>query len=360
MVEIKPLTSEQLIVGGQALDFLRSRDTARPYFLFEGLAGTGKTVVLSWLARKLPGALLCSFMGKAASNLARKTGMSATTVHSAIYEFLGTDESNQPKFGEAVENGEWAGHVALLDESGTCGRQLAQDLLRTGCKVVACGDPGQLNPVNDERFFQDPDATLTQVHRQAWDSAIIRQAHNVRHGRGYVADGPDFRVERFVDHDDIVAADIFLCWRNATRITMNRLIRAHHGLAPRCPYQVGEPVMCLRNDHSRGILNGAIYMLQEEHVAGKGYLALVNERGSEVEVPAWIEDFEMPMRVVEGKKHQPVMFAPARCATVHKFLGSESDRVILVDEYDRPEERDRFLYTGITRAAKSIIVQRSW
>ena len=65
-------------------------------------------------------------------------------------------------------------------------------MLRTGCKVIACGDPGQLSPVNDERYFVRPDAQLTEIHRQALDSAIIRQAHHVRAGRGYTMDGDDF------------------------------------------------------------------------------------------------------------------------------------------------------------------------
>lgn len=354
------LTTEQQHVADRAEDFIRAPRVDRPYFLYEGLAGVGKTAVLSHIARQHPDALLCSFMGKAASNLSRKTGLPSTTIHSAIYSFLGTDrESGQPNFELKVDSGDWSGHVALVDESGTIGAALACDLLATGCRVIACGDPGQLRPVNDTRYFTEPNAMLTQVHRQAWDSAIIRQAHSVRNGRGYRADGPDFRVQRFVEHEDIVAADIVLCWRNATRRDMNRLVRAHKGYTPNCPYQVGEPVMCLRNDHSRGVLNGAVYELLEEHVAGKGYLSLRNERGSEIEVPAWIEDFELAPYVKEGNKSAPAMFAPAYCATVHKGIGSEWNNVILIDEYDRMEEREQFLYCGITRAAKRILIQRN-
>jgi ATP-dependent exoDNAse (exonuclease V) alpha subunit len=44
------------------------------------------------------------------------------------------------------------------------------------------------------------------------------------------------------------------------------------------------------------------------------------------------------------------------CLTVHKSQGSEWDKVLLIDENHKVERR-RWLYTGLTRAAKSIIVQ---
>jgi len=42
--------------------------------------------------------------------------------------------------------------------------------------------------------------------------------------------------------------------------------------------------------------------------------------------------------------------------TVHKAQGSEWDKVALFDEYHR-DGRNAWCYTGISRAAKSIVVQ---
>jgi exodeoxyribonuclease-5 len=42
--------------------------------------------------------------------------------------------------------------------------------------------------------------------------------------------------------------------------------------------------------------------------------------------------------------------------TVHKSQGSEWDRVILIDEYYKKQERTSWVYTAITRAAKEIII----
>jgi exodeoxyribonuclease V len=44
------------------------------------------------------------------------------------------------------------------------------------------------------------------------------------------------------------------------------------------------------------------------------------------------------------------------CLTVHKSQGSEWDRAVLIDE-NHKHERRKWVYTGVTRAAKSIIVQ---
>ena len=41
------------------------------------------------------------------------------------------------------------------------------------------------------------------------------------------------------------------------------------------------------------------------------------------------------------------------------MIGSEADKIIVVDEYSRYDEREQWLYTSFTRAAKSIIVQRN-
>ena len=74
-----PLTAEQSAVADRIETFLRARRVERPYFVVSGLAGTGKSVLLATLAARRPGALLCAPTGKAASVLARRTGLVAST-----------------------------------------------------------------------------------------------------------------------------------------------------------------------------------------------------------------------------------------------------------------------------------------
>jgi len=363
------LTAEQRDIEAAIDRFIKSPNGAngRMWFSYTGAAGTGKSVLLGHLARKYPAALPCAFTGKAALVLGRKAGVQAMTIHSALYICYGADaETEELKFGRKIDAGSWKGRLVLVDEASTVSEWLAQDLLATGCKVVACGDRGQLPPVKGRAFFTEgkPDAELKEVHRQAWDSPIIRQAHAVRRGDGYSDDGEDFRVVRQVSVDELLGADIVLCWRNETRRGLNRLIRGWKGFDERVARK-GEPVMALRNNPEVGVLNGGIYELLEDHRAGEQKLAVVNEMGRRVVVPAaWIEDFDAAPPEAERTDRRGMAadnpFAWGYCCTVHKSQGSEWDKVILVDEYNRSQDRDRFCYTALTRAAKSIIVQRNW
>src|SRR3954468_3611856 len=65
---------------------------------FEGVAGTGKTVLLSHAALQYSHACLCTLTGKAASILRRKTGLPACTLHSFFFRLIdaGKDTSGKP------------------------------------------------------------------------------------------------------------------------------------------------------------------------------------------------------------------------------------------------------------------------
>ncbi len=64
-----------------------------------------------------------------------------------------------------------------------------------------------------------------------------------------------------------------------------------------------------------------------------------------------IEQFEWPQR----KKYDEFDFGYV--LTVHKAQGSQWDDVVLFDEsFAFPDSRERWLYTGITRAAKRLTV----
>ena len=353
------LSEEQQECERRIQDFLIDPYPAKPYFSVQGLAGCGKSWLLAKIARQMGGrGLMGAFTGKAASVLSRRTGLEASTIHSAIYQFERESWNDQGKreleFSAKVENGSWRKRTFLLDESSMVPESLALDLIATGVKLITAGDPGQLQPVNGVPFFRDADFTLQEVRRQAWDSPIIRQAHRMRHEGQYGPDGADFRVERFVDRDDLLAADILLCWRNTTRRMLNDLVRAHRQM-PVGYADAGEPVMALKNNHTQALLNGAIYTLRQPHRPG-GAICVINERGDPVEVEGWVEGLE------DGRDQDrwSIPFAFAYAATVHKSQGSSWPRIIVVDEYDQTEQRREWVYTALTRAEKSVIVQRNW
>ena len=64
------------------------------------------------------------------------------------------------------------------------GPEMAADLLAFGKPILVLGDPGQLPPIKGTGAFTEvvPDIMLTEIHRQAGESAIIRLATMARQG----------------------------------------------------------------------------------------------------------------------------------------------------------------------------------
>jgi exodeoxyribonuclease-5 len=123
----------------------------RELFALHGLAGTGKTTVAAYVAARWPGARLCALTGKAASVLRAKTGLPATTVHAAFYDFVRRDDETlvfTPRWAPSALRGE----VVLIDECSMIPKLMAQDILETGVTMIAIGDPGQLPPVSGFPF----------------------------------------------------------------------------------------------------------------------------------------------------------------------------------------------------------------
>lgn len=329
-------------------------------FVLQGLAGSGKTTVLAEVAHRHPGALMVTFTGKAASVLAAKTGLQVLTIHQAIYRLRETSTLPNGKMDMrwdlAKSEGDFEQQIVLLDESSMVGQQIARDLLRTGARIIACGDPGQLPPVKDNPFFVRPDFVLREIHRQALDSPIIRQAHNVRHHGRYEADGEDFRLVRHIDADALLAADVVLCWKNISRMQLNHLKRAHLGIAHRPP-QKNEPVMCLMNQRELGLFNGAVYRLAEDYHPGSNRI-VIDADGARVRINGTF--FEGLDDAGRQWTREVTPFCYGYAMTAHKSQGSEWPSVIVYDEYERTEGYREWMYTALTRAQQRIIVNRPW
>ena len=345
-------------------EFLERPGVPKPFVVLQGLAGTGKTFVLARLAERFPDMKLAAYTGKAASVLRKRINRQVATMHSAIYDFHGLVEDDDdsrrmnPIFVPKGE-GHLARHTIGLDEVSMIGQRDGAALLSSGARIVACGDPGQLSPVRDTQFFTRADYTLTKVHRQAWDSPIIRQAHAVRETGDYEADGDGFRVlepdpGEKINREELLRHDAILCWKNVTRRRLNRTKREMLGL-PADRMTPGEPVMCLQNQHRLGLYNGVIYEIVETDGEGMVVREEGSKRGVLVE-QATLEGFD---RLFDARRYDEdwLPFAPGYAMTVHKAQGSEYESVLLFDEC-RESDRRAFLYTGITRAAERCTVVR--
>jgi exodeoxyribonuclease-5 len=244
---------------------------------------------------------------------------------------------------------------------------LGRDLLSFGTPVLVLGDTAQLPPVKGGGFFTDaePDAMLTEVHRQAADNPIIHLSMQVRDGKRLsLGQYGESRVIRRADIGAglVMQSDQVLVGINKTRRAYNARMRALLGHGPGRP-EVGEKLVCLRNDKKKGLLNGGTWTVQTVHAdRGTKYSMSVkpeeepDRKAVRVGVlPAFFEgrDDELP----PAARRDSDQFDFGYALTVHKAQGSQWDDVVLFDEsFAFREHRDRWLYTALTRAAERITI----
>ena len=342
-------------------------------FRLFGFAGTGKTTLARHLAEGIDGDVLFgAFTGKAASVMRSKGCVDASTIHSMIYrpKRPPEDDEEEETFSFALNRQSDAAKASLIviDECSMVDEELGKDLLSFGKPTLVLGDPAQLPPVKGGGYFTevDPDIMLTQVHRQAADNPIIRLSMDIREGRDLaVGDYGETRVirRRDIPADRILAADQVLVGRNKTRQLYNARIRELRGYTSPTP-EVGEKLVCLRNDKTKGLQNGGIFRVTRVKDPKSGFLKfdLAPEDTFErrrIAASVWPAFFEgggseaLPWAV----RRKSDEFDYGYALTVHKAQGSQWDDLVLFDEsFAFREHRARWLYTGVTRAAERLTV----
>jgi exodeoxyribonuclease-5 len=349
------LSDEQEAAAHAIFEYLGDRQPGQ--FNLAGYAGSGKTTVLGEIAADIPHAILCTLTGKAASVLRRKTGLPATTIHAAFYQLVeaGTDKRGKSvlRFERQHSTGQLADKIVLIDECSMLSEAMARDIISTGAKIVACGDPGQLPPVSGARFFNDANVTLQTIHRHALESPMLRQANRVRLGEHYKADGTAFQVlKRGLTDDEVLNAEVILCHTNDTRYVANLVARKVRGFWQPHPMP-GEPVMCLKNAPQFGIFNGAVYTLEKPFIDGDTNIQ-IDVDGVSTSVP--FVRFEGVRNSVPQQIEPLTSFDFGYAMTVHKAQGSEWGSVVLIDEYYRRDHRKEWVYTALTRAVDKMVV----
>ena len=342
--------------------------TGQVFRLF-GYAGTGKTTLARHIAAGVDGKVLfAAFTGKAASVMRAKGCERASTIHSLIYKAL---ESNEevPSFElwDAAPAGK--AQLIVIDECSMVDADLGRDLMSFGVPLLVLGDPAQLPPVQGGGYFTDaePDAMLTEVHRQAQEDPIVRLSMLVRAGER-LEPGVYGRTEVVrrdaLDPQRVLGADQVLVGRNATRRAYNARLRLRRGFDDPLPL-AGDKLVCLRNNRKKGLFNGSLWTVQERLTsrarAGVVRMRLAPDEDSSrkpVKVSVRPECFTGAIDQVDWMQRRRYdEFDFGYVLTVHKAQGSQWDDVVLFDEsFAFPDSRDRWLYTGITRAAKRLTI----
>jgi exodeoxyribonuclease-5 len=295
-------------------EWFRGGAARKQVFRVFGFAGTGKTTLTRMAVEELglrPGEVVhAAYTGKAALVMRRKGIVPASTIHGLIYTVappayerireikdeinaikasletmsgserslnliklkhlrLSLDDQHKPRFiiNEA-SNARFA-KLIVLDEVSMVGEELASDLLAFERPVLVLGDPGQLPPIKGAGYFIDtkPDVMLTEIHRQAAESAIIRLATMAREGQRIPYGNHDNEVAKLrnyeLEPEQFLAADQVICGRNVTRMSLNAMMLYSAGYTEPYPTGEGEKIICLKNDMEVGVVNGMFLDLRD-------------------------------------------------------------------------------------------------
>lgn len=376
-------------------------------FRLFGYAGTGKTTLAKHLSEGVDGDVLFgAYTGKAAHVLHTKGCPNATTIHQMIYrskeksrasileieaelaklltmedpdkfqkkkieDYRAQLEEERTKVARPIfdlnpESKVKDAQLVVIDECSMVDGDMGHDLLSFGTKVLVLGDPAQLPPVGGAGFFTEnvkEDFMLDEIHRQAKDSPIIEMATRVRNKLGLALG--DYGSSRIINVDDItkedaLGADQIIVGRNRTRHSYNKRMRKLKGRTSMLP-EAGDKLVCLRNNHDMGLLNGAIWHVSDIGEANDVRVAMTIEpdvNGSPILVNAHAAHFlgeDLPW----WERKEAEEFDYGYAMTCHKSQGSQWDNVLLFDESRAfREDRHRWLYTALTRAADRITIVR--
>ena len=367
---------------------------ASQVMLLTGGPGTGKTTSLRGVLALFDAlgleTALAAPTGRAAKRLGELCGMEAATIHRLL------ETQYDPRSGRLVfardEDDPLRADAVIVDETSMVDILLMRGLLsalRPECRLILVGDPDQLPSVGPGNLFSDlirsgvvPMVRLTEIFRQAAESAIVRNAHGVNRGelpdlrdnkhdffflrRKDPARAAETIVElvqtRLPNNMGIPPEQIQVLSPTRKRVTgtaaLNRAIQeAVNPPAPDRPerrfgeyvFRQGDRVMQVRNNYDviwkdglttgMGVFNGDI-----------GRIVEVDNRSELITV-----DFEG--RLVEYTPDMLGELEPAYAITVHKAQGSEYRAVILSVSDGAPVLLTRgVLYTAITRARELLIL----
>lgn len=340
--------------------------TKKQVFRLFGHAGTGKTTIAKYVADMVESYQFAAYTGKAALVLQTKGCDPASTLHRVLYKSHQDEATGKWYFSLNSDSPLKNIDLLILDEVSMVDEKLGMDVLRLAKKVLVLGDPNQLPPITGAGFFTDtkPDYMLTEIHRQAADNPIIHLANKARAGepiaRGEYGDSIVFSTRNMTD-EVVNGADIIITGLNATRNEYNNRVRAMRGYRTVHP-QKGETLICLKNQHDLGYLNGSFWEVTDSFLDGNIVQAAVlpldtvNTGKSLINTP--IEFFTGDDAKLDWKIKKSINeFCYGYAITCHKSQGSQfAVPLILNQSAAFKEHRNRWLYTAITRASEAVFI----
>ncbi|MEN9269854.1 MAG: AAA family ATPase [Thermostichales cyanobacterium HHBFW_bins_127] len=355
-------------------------DPRQRVFLLQGYAGTGKTFLIGsmarWLQQHHGQVQLLAPTGRAARVITDKTGLPGMTIHRCIYNLNklleNTEDNSKFKFYFEIKKtaADDMNVIYIVDESSMISDvesdtefirfgsgRLLKDLLEFARipadqqlpKVIFVGDPAQLPPVNmptspaldpqylKSEFNLDPETyCLTEVVRQAKDSAILQTATRIRCN----IEQSQFNELVIRPHENqiepITVENLKKLWTDAYRSselnTRPPLICVTHSNAAALRYNLiarsalfggsgeqqvrkGDFLMVVANNQRTGLLNGDLITVLDADDNRERRCVRFGKNGE--------EQYELQFRGVEIAYEQSLTTYKIKCLILENVLFSE-------------------------------------
>lgn len=393
------LNPGQLFIVEEAVKWYKNKYSDR-VFQYDGPPGSGKSVVLNEIVRRLGldpirEIAAMSFIGSASLVMRMKGLLNAKTAHSWIYDVR--EVALRDKFGQVIYDEELGVHIKVpkfepvqnlpkgiklivIDEGYSMPLKLRADIEKFGIKIIVCGDQNQLPPVNDYPAFLDHGKIyhLTQCMRQLGKDDINFICGRVNLGlpllNGYYGNSMVIDASDLTD-DMLMWADAIICGTNKSRDYYNNRIRAIIGKRSDLP-QFGERVVCRNNNwlieevcdtgYKINLTNGLIgTVLNNPDVStiASGMfsmdfapeLANVVFRDLRCNYKHMVSDYTMRNTIKNNRYELGAKFEFAYAITAHIAQGSQFHKVIYIEEYMHESIQTNVNLVGASRADTALI-----
>lgn len=398
-------------------EFQEWLESSEQFWTLKGYAGTGKTTLLDYFTHYATQ----EFQDDTKYGKGLETVITATTNKAVkvlnqkvdhhdfktIHSLLNIKPKKQGR-KEVFEQVNWNRDnilkydLVIIDECSMISEKLfdiiENEIGGSRVKVLFCGDPAQLPPINEEKSlcFQFPGYELTEVIRHG--DVISHKAKTVRNQNELISIDsliaePEIsyislrEAERlfhnFNDHPEQARV---LAWTNKAVIRWNSKLRsadwiARQGYEPETPFAAGDVIIANEPCTKKTPMGERVLMLNSEEGKIKKvteqydswHLKVKTESGSSVTLKRIKKEYYSTWKTnldqfaaannwkdfwAEKKKYHDIRHAYS--LTTHKSQGSTFTNVILdpndINKNRNVAERNQLLYVAMTRAAEKVYI----
>ena len=368
-------------------------NSSEQVFEFAGLAGTGKSVVLYEIVKRLhlrpKNIMPMAYTGQASIIMRLKGFPNARSIHSNLYKFEKIPNEyqdnpfrnintmlNSEKYHfvfSPINIGEIDPEVSLMiiDEGFMVPDSMKKDITKHGIKILVAGDSGQLPPIGGNPAFLTGSNVryLTELVRQAQDNPIIYIAHRARQGLPIHCGLYGNRVlvieDRDLTNEMVLNVGNIICGTNKTRDMFNNTIRNLKGIDSPIPL-FGERIICRNNNWNEELDGIALANGLSGYVTSPYDISRYNRNQYMLDfLPDLLNtpfkniniDYEYltsPYDIRQQMKNNKMYsngekFEFAYALTTHLSQGAEYPCGIYYEEFLRSNIQNQLNYTGVTR-----------